>query len=974
MAGVQAFYQDEITGDIPDKIESLSAWGKNLLLGCADGTFLILEPSEGEAIDGPWRVTNQKKLGRRPINQIDVCESLPAALTLSDEGVALHGLPEVNPLCQVPSTRYASLMSWNASKDVLAVAAKRKLVFYKLQGMDFVELSSMGLPDIALAAAWCGDSVCLGFKKDYQLANPDSNDLKEVSSVGRDRRPVVTSLPGKEILIARENVVLFIGANGKPLRRPAVSWTEAPYAVVVSGPYIVALTSSLVEVRNYSSTARQDVVQMLHVDDLKLAAVTTNANGDVFFAPKLKKQICRLVPVPLAEQVDALAEMDEFQDALELSTLLPEEDRIKVEDVLRVRYGIHLFSQGSYDIGLSQFAMRSQRSPLLPLKMFPSITPQSMLRNFQLPVPEEFFDNYAEPEGDEYREAINSLLPVLLSHRSRLATREFEDAEFDKEQAKLPQISEEAELEEEDNPGVRPGLSEMALSSTKVISRAHRSRLAVLVDTAILKATLATRDTGQLLEFVQKPNSVDLVEGESALANAGRYAELAALYQSHGCHDKGMEILRKVSQDPESLEVPPSGAAREMKGMTGVWSAVRYLSKLSSHDTAVIQNHAGWVLRIDPEAALEVFIGADKRLSPSLVLPILDEHAPQYSVVYLEAMLENGDAKPEEFHGTLVDIYLREALANETKLGPLHKLPGVKELGGMRTPERVKSMRQISAKRLGRSGSGIVPEREDSSSEEGERHVVNSAFDSPKPMESYERLRELVIESDHINPASVLALIPQGKLLELQALLMERSGKVEQALEVYLLELDSLPLVEQLCDRVYEGRRRKNKQSLSELFATDQDCLEAGDIYIMMLKIYLRPQDSQSDIRKLSNEQWRKLAELLSRKRFRINVEQVFKLLPDDVELGVILPFVEGGIRTLSEQQRNLAIVKNLHTCENFEMKEQLISCRQRMINVTTDRACWLCHKRIGHSVVVAYPTELLAHYACYLREEQSQN
>lgn len=142
----------------------------------------------------------------------------------------------------------------------------------------------------------------------------------------------------------------------------------------------------------------------------------------------------------------------------------------------------------------------------------------------------------------------------------------------------------------------------------------------------------------------------------------------------------GMDLLRLVSQDPDSLQPPPSGAAAAMKGATGVWSAVRYLSKLGKDDTAVIQRHAGWVLQEDPEAALEVFVGAETRLSPSLVLPILEEHAPQYSAVYLEAMLENGDAPLEEFEGSLVDIYLREALMNESKLGPLHKIPGVLRL------------------------------------------------------------------------------------------------------------------------------------------------------------------------------------------------------------------------------------------------------------------------------------------------------
>lgn len=58
-------------------------------------------------------------------------------------------------------------------------------------------------------------------------------------------------------------------------------------------------------------------------------------------------------------------------------------------------------------------------------------------------------------------------------------------------------------------------------------------------------------------------------------------------------------------------------------------------------DAEVIQKHSGWVLKQDPEAALEVFVGAEKRLPPSVVLPILAEHVPQYSAVRSLSVFRN---------------------------------------------------------------------------------------------------------------------------------------------------------------------------------------------------------------------------------------------------------------------------------------------------------------------------------------------
>jgi len=41
-----------------------------------------------------------------------------------------------------------------------------------------------------------------------------------------------------------------------------------------------------------------------------------------------------------------------------------------------------------------------------------------------------------------------------------------------------------------------------------------------------------------------------------------------------------------------------------------------------------------------------------------------------------------------------------------------------------------------------------------------------------------------------------------------------------------------------------------------------------------------------------------------------------------------------------------------------------------RCVIASFERACNICHKRIGHAVIVAYPNNTLAHYSCYKRSE----
>ncbi|PNH02814.1 Vam6/Vps39-like protein, partial [Tetrabaena socialis] len=187
-----------------------------------------------------------------------------------------------------------------------------------------------------------------------------------------------------------------------------------------------------------------------------------------------------------------------------------------------------------------------------------------------------------------------------------------------------------------------------------------------VLDTAIVRIMVVMPDTGGLLRFVQLPNYVDLREGEQALAESGMYAELAALYKYNGCHDEGLELLHKLSQDPAALPRPARGAAADLPGLPGVWAAVRYMVSVSAEATAaILQRHAGWILAADPEAGLSALLHMRPPLNPSLALSILNQHSRHYCGLYLETALQIGVALPQDYHNELLLIYLRDILAKE---------------------------------------------------------------------------------------------------------------------------------------------------------------------------------------------------------------------------------------------------------------------------------------------------------------------
>ena len=160
-------------------------------------------------------------------------------------------------------------------------------------------------------------------------------------------------------------------------------------------------------------------------------------------------------------------------------------------------------------------------------RLFPSLLPKQMLESFPSPVPEMYFRDYEEPEGEDYALAVSGLLPLLLADRTRLASRKRDDMEEEEQERQqealnLESIAESQELSDDIGVMERGPPKEMVQRSTsRMESRAKRTKLAVLVDTAIMKAMLVCPDSGALLQFVKNENSIDLVEGERSLKPAG---------------------------------------------------------------------------------------------------------------------------------------------------------------------------------------------------------------------------------------------------------------------------------------------------------------------------------------------------------------------------------------------------------------------------------------------------------------------
>ncbi|KAL0024599.1 hypothetical protein WJX77_001647 [Trebouxia sp. C0004] len=960
-----------------------------------DGSLVVLaKPEQTQDNNSSWQVVQaHKTFGRKYVSQLQAIKQSTLLLSLSEDGVNLYTIPQLKLTCQANSTRSASRFAWSEDKSMVCVAVKRKVMQFHYDGRDFVELKAYSAPDTPQALHWIGDAICIGCKKEYVLMQSSSGITSEIAVTGKATQACVTEVSKTELLINQDTSSLFLGGNAKLSKRPSITWSDSPVAVTYSRPYAVAMLPGHIEVRSAHRLSDHGLTQKLPIAGTSVLTAC-QSSGNIFVTATGSDGIHQLAPVPFDQQAKALADVDQFAEALTMIAYLHDsqtEPNRQLEDGIHIRYGHHLFGRGDFDEGLAQMGMSSSSNPVTLLHLFPSLASPALLQPVSHLVPGVKLPKVAEPTGEAYSHAVSVLLPYLLSHRSRLAaftaatdtahqvaasqasttagshraTAQHQTASRSGEasEAAAPGGSYSEAMEEAGEPG--SPMHSKPQEFLAGLQPEQRHRLAVLVDTAILKVMLAMDDTGALLRFVQRPNDVDLREGEVALRARGRYSELVALYQQRGQHEAALDLLHTLTLSPQDLNIRPQGAAAELRDLTGVWAAVRYLVAVGGNQTGLVKKHARWILTVDPEAGLEMFTQMQPPLSPDSVLPILASHAPSLCATYLEAAIAQGSVSAQEYNTYLAQMYLQTALEEADTEQQQHQQP-------------------VAASTEGSTQNAL----QQSSSDAAASQLPTAATAQP---DAYAKLKRLLMTSQFIDAERLLKVIPHARLLEIQALLQKHLGDHKEALRIYLDLMHDYKLAEEYCDGIYQESNSTSVHGMHQLPASLQSRLKGvasqgwgapggpgSDMYLLLIQALLEQDEAagqNKDGQKASqiSAMWQEVAQLLGRKHDRIDSVQALPLLPLQMPLRLLLPFLEGAVRLLVEQVRNAAVVRSLRRSENLQVREDLTKSKQRSVLVTSERACLLCHRRIANTVFVAYPDGPLAHYSCHKKHTGSQ-
>ncbi|KAG6549551.1 hypothetical protein Mapa_008932 [Marchantia paleacea] len=1001
-----AFDSVQILRDCPAKIESVGLWGARLLLGCIDGSLRIYAPEEtvdvlptDSEVTVPTYTLRDTRVGfaKKSVTRMDVLQSRGLLVTLSD-AVAIHTLPEFEVVSYLTKTKGATMYCWDEDRGLLSVAKLKRIFVYRYDGnRGFTEIKDLPAPDVVNAMAWCAGSLCLGIRREYIIMNVNTGVTVDVFPSGRSASPMIVSLPDGDLLLGKDKIGVIVDHNGKLTQDGGLSWSEAPAGVVIHSPYALARLSRYIEVRSLKPP--HGLVQMLPLRDTQLLL-----SSDAGLIAATDTAIHRILPVPVGVQVVQLAASGNFQNALALCKMLPPEDaalRASKEDAIHIRYGHYLFEQGQFGEAMEHFGASSLDLTTI-LSLFPSVKLPSIVS----PVSSEpFFEG--RPLGTPTERSRAGLSSNQLEnasgsqsgpHPSKLMNLEENQKLQDIQQRKIAlsslagflssrrtSVIEKAEAEETDaavaamveaSPVARRNSEKFTEASSD--KRRHEARqLAIVLETALVQAMLATDQSQAALGLLKGPNYCDIAPCEEVMLATGHYLELVELYKSHKMHRQALKLLNDLAEKPESFAVPPK-ESQEVRSQI----IIDYLKNLGAQDPALVLENSNWILKNEVEETMVLFASFDPPLPINLVLAHLKDNAPELRMLFLEHMLgKHADAAPAELQNELLQLYLARVLEERTA------------------------------------------------------SVAKGKWDERDHSEARKKLLNVLRNTTAYSPDRILQRLPIDGLYEERAYLLGRLGQHRLALTLYAHKLHEADLALAYCDRVYTtamiGRKASKPTSKAMLPPVDQGAM---NIYLTLLEVYLKPKAAVREYdrslmslapartftgaRPSPQQQQRtrgavskKIAEiegaeeskfnfssaesaaessrsdtedlvegptsseelmlddalrLLSRRWDRLDGAQALRMIPSDTKLQNLLSFLEPLLRTSSESRRNSAVIKSLHRSENLQVREELSQCRKRVVKVNSDRTCSICQKRIGTSVFAVYPNSTLAHFVCY--------
>lgn len=224
-----------------------------------------------------------------------------------------------------------------------------------------------------------------------------------------------------------------------------------------------------------------------------------------------------------------------------------------------------------------------------------------------------------------------------------------------------------------------------------------------------------------------------------------------------------------------------------------------------------------------------------------------------------------------------------------------------------------------------------------------------------------EKLSDFLKKSSNYNPETVLKHFPENELFEERAIILGKLGRHEKVLAIHIQILGDINKAIEYCESVYKTNAEAAKT-----------------IFLQLIEILLKPPSTPpySNVElhpRCLEPNVEAVLELLEQHATKLNPYAVLQILPNDIPIIRLQPFLESALHHSLERRRNIQVLKGLLYAANLQVQEQRMHLESKSVLISEYSVCPVCSKKFtNQSAFVRYPNGTIVHYSC--RDRNYQN
>lgn len=213
---------------------------------------------------------------------------------------------------------------------------------------------------------------------------------------------------------------------------------------------------------------------------------------------------------------------------------------------------------------------------------------------------------------------------------------------------------------------------------------------------------------------------------------------------------------------------------------------------------------------------------------------------------------------------------------------------------------------------------------------------------------------EFLNKYNYLHAETVLKNFPENDLFEERAIILGKLKRHEKVLAIHIQILGDVPKAVTYCVNVYNS-----------------DPNAAKNIFIQLIEILLKPPTTPPYTGvelhpRCLQPNVEAVLELLEHHATKLNPFPVLSILPNDIPIVRLRPFLETALHHSLERRRNNQLLKGLLYASNLQLQEKRMHVEARSVLVSEFSVCPICSRKFtNQSAFVRHPNGTIVHYSC---------